>query len=71
MSRAMMKRVGKLEQTMATTAEVWSGKAHTLISEKWEDREAKEAALRASPEWQDGDRITHWIIVDPPQRSAT
>ena len=70
MTRALIRRMGKLEQTMVTTAEAQTGKGHWLISEKGEDLEAKEAALRASPQWQDGDRITHWIIVDPPQKAA-
>ncbi len=70
MIRALIRRVEKLEQTMVTTAEARMGKGHWLISEKGEDREAKEAALRASEEWEEGDWITHWIVVDPPQRNA-
>ncbi len=70
MTRALIRRVEKLEQTMVSTAEVRTGKGHWLISEKGEDREAKEAALRASPEWQDGDWITHWVVVAPPQRDS-
>ncbi len=70
MTRATLKRVEKLEQTMVTTAEAWTGKGHWLISEKGEDRKAKEAALRASEAWTDGDWITHWVVVDPPRRVA-
>ncbi len=70
MTRALMRRLGKLEQIMTTTAEARTGKGHWLISEKGEDREAKEAALRASEEWEDGDHITHWIVVDPPRRDV-
>ncbi len=70
MTRALMRRVEKLEQAMTATAEARTGKGHWLISEKGEDREAKEAALRASEEWEDGDHITHWIVVDPPRRDA-
>ena len=55
---------------MTTTAEARTGKGHWLISEKGEDREAKEAALRASEAWEDGDWITHWIVVDPPRRDV-
>ncbi len=52
MTRATLKRVEKLEQTMATTAEAWSGKGHWLVGKSREELDAKEAALRASPEWQ-------------------
>ena len=70
MTRSLMRRLDKLEQIMTTTAEARTGKGHWLISEKGEDLEAKEAALRASEAWEDGDHITHWVIVDPPQRDA-
>ena len=70
MTRSLMRRLDKLEQTMTTTAEARMGKGHWLISEKWEDREAKEAALRASKEWEEGDHITHWVVVHPPRRNA-
>ncbi len=70
MTRSLIRRLGKLEQTMTTTPGARTGKGHWLISEKGEDREAKEAALRASEEWEDGDWITHWLIVDPPQRAT-
>ena len=65
MTRATLKRVEKLEQTMVTTAETWTGKGHWLVGESREELDAKEAALRASPEWQDGDRIVRWRVVDP------
>ncbi len=48
MTRALIRRVEKLEQTMATTAEVRTGKGHWLVGRRGEDLEAKEAALRAS-----------------------
>ena len=70
MTRSLMRRLDKLEQIMTTTPEARMGKGHWLISEKGEDREAKEAALRASEAWEEGDHITHWVIVDPPQRDA-
>ncbi len=70
MSKSVERRLTRLEQAMTTTAEARTGKGHWLISEKGEDREAKEAALRASEEWEEGDWITHWIVVDPPQRNA-
>ncbi len=70
MSKSMERRLTRLEQTMAPPAEARTGKGHWLISEKGEDREAKEVALRASEEWEDGDHIAHWVIVDPPQRNA-
>ncbi len=70
MSKSMERRLTRLEQTMTTPAEARTGKGHWLISEKWEDREAKEAALRASEAWEDGDWITHWIVVDPPRRDV-
>ena len=70
MTRSLMRRLDKLEQIMTTTAEARMGKGHWLISEKGEDREAKKAALRASEEWEDGDWITHWIVVDPPRRNT-
>ncbi len=70
MSKSMERRLTRLEQTMTTPAEGRTGKGHWLISEKGEDREAKEAALRASEAWEDGDHITHWVIVDPPQRDV-
>ncbi len=70
MSSATERRLAKLEQTMTTTAEARAGKGHWLISEKGEDLKAKEAALRASEEWEDGDHITHWVVVDPPRRDA-
>ncbi len=44
---------------MTTTAEARTGKGHWLISEKGEDLKAKEAALRASEAWEEGDWITH------------
>ncbi len=70
MTRALIRRVEKLEQTMVSTAEVRTGKGHWLISEKGEDRKAKEAALRASETWNEGDWITHWVVVDPPPRNV-
>ena len=70
MSKSMERRLTRLEQTMTTPAEARTGKGHWLISEKGEDLQAKEAALRASEEWEDGDHITHWIVVDPPRRDA-
>jgi hypothetical protein len=70
MTRALIRRVEKLEQTMVTTAEARTGKGHWLISEKGEDRKAKEAALRASAAWTEGDWITRWVVVDPPQRDV-
>ncbi len=65
MTRATLKRVEKLEQTMVTTAETWTGKGHWLVGESPQELDAKEAALRASPEWQDGDRIVRWLVIDP------
>ena len=41
MTRALMRRLGKLEQTMTTTAEARTGKGHWLISEKGEDLEPR------------------------------
>ena len=41
-----------------------------LINEKGEDLEVMQAALRASAAREDGDRIIHWRIVDPPLREA-
>ena len=70
MTRALIRRMEKLERTMVTTADARTGKGHWLISEKGEDRKAKEAALRASEAWTDGDWITHWVVVDPPQRDV-
>ena len=65
MTRATLKRVEKLEQTLAATAETWIGKGHWLVGESREELDAQEAALRASPEWQDGDRIVRWLAIDP------
>ena len=67
MTRALIRRVEKLEQTMITAADARTGKGHWLISEKDEDLKAKEAALQASAAWEDGDWITHWVVVDPPR----
>ena len=71
MTHALIRRVEKLEQTMVTMADARTDKGHWLISEKGEDLEAKEAALRASEAWNEGDRIIHWVGVDPPPRDAT
>ena len=68
MTRTLMRRVEKLEQTMTLKDEARAGRGHWLISERGEDLSAKAAALRASEEWQDGDHITVWRIVDPPHR---
>ncbi len=65
MTRALIRRMDKLEDAMATTAETWTGKGHWLVGESREELDTKEAALRASPEWQDGDRIVRWRVVDP------
>ncbi len=65
MARATLKRVEKLEQAMVVTAGTGTGKGHWLIGESSEELDAKEAALRASPEWLDGDRIVRWRVVDP------
>ncbi len=70
MTRALNRRMDKLEQAMAPKDNAWSGRSHQIISEPWEDGDAKVAALRASPEWREGDWITHWRIVDPPQRGG-
>ena len=65
MTRALNRRMDKLEQAMVVTAETWTGKGHWLVGESREELDAKEASLRASPEWQDGDRIVRWRVVDP------
>ena len=70
MTRALIRRVEKLEQIMVTTADARTGRGHWLISEKGEDREAKEATLRASAAWNERDWIIHWVVVDPPQRDV-
>ncbi len=70
MTRALIRRVEKLEQTMVTAGNTQTGRSHWLISGKGEDLEAKEAALRASAAWKEGDWITRWVVVDPPQRDV-
>jgi hypothetical protein len=61
----------KLEQAMATTAEAETGKGHFIVVEPEEDPAPKIAALRASPEWEEGDRFVVWRIVDPKGQRAT
>jgi hypothetical protein len=70
MTRSLIRRVNKLEQAIAVTAEAQAGKGHWIIVEPMEDPAPKIADLHASPEWQDGDHITVWRIVNPPQRTA-
>ncbi len=70
MTRALIRRVEKLEQTMVTTAHARTGKGHWLIGKSHEELDAKEAALRSSPDWQDGNNIVRWRIVDPRRRDV-
>ncbi len=65
MTRALNRRMDKLEQAMVPTAEAWTGKGHWLVGGSREELDEKEATLRASPEWQEGDRIVRWRVVDP------
>lgn len=71
MTRALIRRVDKLEQAMATTVQTEMGKGHWLVGHSREELDAKETALRASPEWQDGDRMVKWLVIDPKAMRAT
>ncbi len=71
MSRATMKRVEKLEQAMVTTAEAGTGKGHFIVVQPLEDPAPKIAALRASPEWEEGDQYVIWRVVYPKAGSTT
>ncbi len=65
--RSMHKRLEKLEQARQRA---FCGKGHWIICETNEEPEAKIAALHASPEWEEGDRIVLWRVVDPPCRET-
>lgn len=71
MTRALIRRVDKLEQAMATTVQAETGKGHWIVVQPDEDPAQKIAALRASPEWEEGDRFMMWRVVVPkPWRTA-
>jgi hypothetical protein len=61
-----MRRLERLEQTKLPDSRRW----HRIIGETDEDLDAQAVALRASPEWHEGDGIIRRLIVDPPQRAA-
>ncbi len=70
MNRTTERRLAQLEQALVTTADARTGKGHWLIGKSHEELDAKEAALRSSPDWQDGDSIVRWRIVAPELRRA-
>ena len=57
MTRALIRRMDKLEQSMVVTAEAETGKGHFIVVDPEEDPAHKIAALRTSPEWEEGDRF--------------
>ena len=69
MTRALMRRLEKLEK-MKQMQPAAVGKRHWIIGETDEELDAKEAEVRASPEWREGDTFTRWRIVDPPLRRS-
>ena len=71
MTRALTRRMDKLEQAMVTTVEAGTGKEHFIVVQPLEDPAPKIAALRASPEWEEGDQYVIWRVVDPKAGSTT
>ena len=66
MSRNLIRRLAKLEQAKLPVVRRW----HRIIGETDEDLDAQAMALRASPEWHEGNGIIRRLIVDPPRRAA-
>ena len=71
MSRALERRLERLERLKASNAWWLHGQCHTIMGDTDEELEAKEAELKASPRWTEGDRLIAIRFVDPvPRRSA-
>jgi hypothetical protein len=69
MSKAVERRLARLEQ-LEQKQPTTSGKGHWIIGKTNEELDAREAEVRASAEWQEGDTFTRWRIVAPPGRAA-
>ncbi len=65
MSRTILSRLERIE-TSLKPAQSW--RCHTIMGDTDEELAAKEADLKASPEWQEGDNLIAIRFVDPPQR---
>ena len=65
MSRTLEVRLRKLESRHPAGASRW----HRIIGDTNEELAEKQADLKASPEWQEGDNLIAIRIVDPPQRT--
>jgi hypothetical protein len=61
-----MRRLEKLEQAKPMILRRW----HRIIGETEADLDAQTAALRASPEWSEGNGVIRRLIVKPPHRVA-
>ncbi len=70
MSRSTERRLAQLEQAMATTVQAETGKGHFIVVEPEEDPAPKIEALRASPEWEEGDRFMVWRVMVPKAKRA-
>ena len=66
MSRALIRRLERLEQTKLPGSRRW----HRIIGETDEDLDAQAVVLRGSLLWSEGDGIIRRLIVDPPTRVA-
>ena len=62
MSRTLERRLERVEASLKP-AQSW--RCHTLMGDTHEELATKEAELRASPEWQEGDNLILIRFVDP------
>jgi hypothetical protein len=59
MNRTTARRLERLEEASPAN----TGKVHTFLCQSHREAREKEAALRASPEWSEGDMVMPILLV--------